>query len=262
MTPRPFFTRGPGLAFLRTVIEDCAGLDWGRADIAAIFKAVDLKCAELFPTEDRGEWFSPVFLGGVGIHHIPPHLVFAVYAIYADLRAGSPAPVPFRSAPLDLDGTTAVQLEPSEAFLVTSPDGDRAPLTDILLVIPAKMSEQWSSEIYGTPRLAPGVVRVSWNTAAAARPTALATGQLFLHPGTGRVLNPLAPDLGEAEEPDFFAEPILPSRLARYRERLVELSGTPLEVMAHNHETAKGVLEAYLSLPCPSPSEAQQGPDR
>jgi hypothetical protein len=264
MSPRPFFTRGPGLAFLKRLIEGSAGLDWGRADIAAIFRAVDAACAELFPTENRGGWFSPVFLGGVGIHHIPPHLVFAVYAVYADLRAGCPLPVPFLSAPLDLDATTAVQLEPSEAFQVTSPDGTPAPLTDILVVIPAKMSEQWSGEVYGTPHLQPDVVRLSWNTAAASLPTALATGQLFLHPASGRVLNPLDPDLGEAEEGDFFAEPLLPSRLTRYRERLSELCGTPLEVMARNHETAKGVVEAYLALPCaaPLPRRAQQGPDR
>lgn len=254
MTPRPFFTRGPGLAFLRALIEEGAGLDWGRADIASTFKVVDQKCAELFPTENRGEWFSPVFLGGAGINHIPPHLVFAVYAIYADLLGGSPEPIPFLSAPLAMNATTAVQFEPPGDFFVESADRERAPMTDLLLVVPAKMSEQWSGEVYGIPRLRPEVVRVSWNAAAASLPTAIATGQVYLHPGSGTVLDPMAPAFDEAEDCLFFEEPALPSRLARYRERLVELSGTPLEVLQHNHENGRRVLEAYLKVAEPRPA--------
>lgn len=247
MNARPFFTRGPHLAFIRSIIEGCAGLDWGRADIASIFRAVDQACSERYPAESRSGWFSPVFLGGVDISHIPPHLVFAVYAIYADLRAGSPAPTAFLSTPLDMEGTTAVQMEPSEAYRVESAVGAVAPMADILFIIPARMSEQWSTEIYGIPPVQDAVTRVSWN-AAAAEPTALATGQLLLHRESGQVLNPMAPAFSPEEEGLFFGEPVLPSRLERYRERLVELSGTPQDVLARNHDHARRVLEAYLEL--------------
>jgi hypothetical protein len=247
MDKRPFFTRSPRLAFLRDLMASCAELDWERTDLATIFRAVDQRCDELFPTENRGEWFSPVFLGGVGINHIPPHLIFAVYAIYADLIAGSPEPVPFLRHPLAWNGTTAVQLDPAEGHLVESFQREAAPMTDLLLVIPARMKEQWSAEIYGIPRLADGIIRVSWNSAAESLPTAICTGQLFLHPETGQILNPMAAVFSPEEEQRFFAEPVLPSRLERYRERLVELSGTPADVLERNHGQVQRVLGAYVA---------------
>jgi hypothetical protein len=60
------------------------------------------------------------------------------------------------------------------------------------------------------------------------------------------VLNPLASFFSSYEEQEFFAEPINSSRLERYRGRLADSFGTPLEVSERNHDSARDVLEAYL----------------
>jgi hypothetical protein len=249
MAARPFYTRSPRLAFLRALVEEHAKLDFERTDFAAIFRVVDERCADLFPDEDRGGWFSPMFLGGVGINHTPPHLVHAVYGIYSDLMAGSPEPVAFLAQPLNLFGTTAVQLDPTEDYQVASSTGAAAPLTDFLLRIPAKMPEHWICDIYGIPRLREAVTRVGWNMAAESLTTAICGGYLLLHEGLGQVLDPLAASFTMQEEEAFFAEAVIEDRLARYRERVTELIGNPLVVLERNHACAKRVLEAYLAGP-------------
>jgi hypothetical protein len=163
--------------------------------------------------------------------------------------AGSPKPVAFLAQPLNLQGTTAVQLEPTEGYLVASSTGARAPLTDFLIRIPAQMPVQWISDIYGIPRLREAVTRVGWNMAAESLPTAICGGYLLLHQGLGQVLDPLAASFTMEEEEAFFAEAVIEARLERYRERITELIGNPLTMLERNHDCAKRVLEAYLAAP-------------
>jgi len=243
----PFYTRGPGLAFVRDLVEAAAQLDFDRKDFARVFKAVDIQCSELFPSEHREQWFSPVFLGGAEVGHTPPHIIFGVYAIYSDLSDHCPEPVSFRSSPLNLAGAMAVQLEPGAGFLVESCLREAAPMTDLLLRIPARLTEHWIADIYGTPKFRPGVITAGWNMAAESLPTAICGGYLLLHEATRRVLNPIAAEFTAEEQELFFEEPPIASRLERYRERIAQQMGVPLDVLQRNHEQAQRVLEAYLA---------------
>jgi hypothetical protein len=251
MDPRPFYTRSPRLAFLRALVEAHAHLDFDRTDFATLFRAVDDHCSAIFPTEDRGNWFSPVFLGGAGINHTPPHIIHAVYAIYSDLIAGSPDPVPFLAQKLDMNGTTALQLDPAEGYKVESCDGESAPMTDMLIRIPAQLPEQWISDIYGIPGLRDDVTRVGWNMAADSLPTAICGGYLLLHQESQSTLDPLSASFTSEQEESFFTEPVHEGRLERYRDRIAELLGDPLDVLKRNHDNARRVLEAYLAAPDP-----------
>jgi hypothetical protein len=247
MSPRPFYTRSPRWSFLKLLVEEHADLSFSREDFARLFKAVDKCCSEIFPAEGRGNWFSPIFLGGTGVDHTPPHIISAVYAIYSDLVAGCPEPVPFLSGPLRMDGTTAVRVD-SGGYLVESCHREASPLTDILIRVRAKLPEQWLSDIYGTPRLAETSIRVGWNMAADAQPTAISGGYLLLHERSKSVLDPIAPSFTEEDKALFFAEPVMEARLERYRERIAEQIGIPLDVLQRNHDTARRAVEAYLAL--------------
>ncbi|WP_285568992.1 hypothetical protein [Geothrix limicola] len=240
------FTQSPRLAFLRKLVAEHADLSLDRTDFGRVFGALDAYCKEHFPTEERGGWFSPLYLGGIPIRHTPPHLVYAVFAIYLDLMKGPLEPVPFRARPLDMSGTLAIQIDPSEGFLVESIDGVAAPMTDILFVIPLTMPEAWTSDLYGLPKLHEEIVRIACHAAAVSCPTALTSAHLLLHPASKRVLSPLA-DFTESEKALFFAEPVNESRLERHRERLFESFGTPADVFFRNHDHVKRVLEACLA---------------
>lgn len=247
MHSRPFYTRSPRLAFVRALVEEHADFTYGREDFARIFKAVDKCCSEIFPIEDRGDWFSPIFLGGTEVDHTPPHIINAVYAIYSDLVAGTPEPTPFLAHPLNLDGTTAIRLDAGTCYCVESCNRGVAPVTDLLMRTRAKLPEQWLSDIYGTPQLKE-VIRVGWNMAAEALPIAISGGYLLLHEGTKQVLDPIAPSFTVEEKALFFAEPILEDRLGRYRQRVAEQIGIPLDVLQRNHDNAKRMLEASLAI--------------
>lgn len=244
--PRPFFTRSPELAPLRALVREHATLAFDRADLASVFRLVDEYCAGRFPEEHRGEWFSPLFLGGADIRHTPPHLICAVYAIYSDLREGSPEPVPYLAGPLDLEGATAIQLEPSAGFLVTSCLGEDAPLTDVLVKLPARLKAPWVSDIYGIPETRSTVIALGWNAASVLQPTAAGGGYLMVHPGARRVLDPMAPAFTYEEESLFFAERPHEGRLERYRERIAEQFGAPLPFLQRNHDHVRRVVEGYL----------------
>ena len=247
MSPSPFYTRSPRLAFVKRLVEEHAAFTFQREDFARVFKAVDRCCSDIFPTEDRGDWFSPIFLGGTEVDHTPPHIINAVYAIYSDLVAGSPEPIPFLSRPLNLDGTTTMQLGPGAGFFVESCNRGVAPTTDLLLRTHAKLPEQWIADIYGTPRLQ-DVIRVGWNMAAESLHTAISGGYLLLHESTRQVLDPMAPSFTEEEQGLFFAEPVLEERLDRYRQRVSGTIGIPLDVLQRNHDNAKRMLESSLAI--------------
>ncbi|HJV48804.1 MAG TPA: hypothetical protein VJ549_05980 [Geothrix sp.] len=241
----PLFTQSPRLAFLRKLVEEHADLNLDRSDFGRVFGAIDAYCKEHFPTEERGGWFSPLYLGGIPIRHTPPHLVYAAFAIYLDLLKGPLEPVPFRARPLVMDGTTAIRLDPGQGFHVETIDRETAPMTDILFVIPITMPEVWTSDLYGLPKLNDEIVRIACHAAATSCPTAITSAHLLLHPASSKVLSPLS-EFTTAETALFFAEPINESRLERHRERLCESFGTPEDVFRRNHDHTKRVLEACL----------------
>ncbi|HJV23962.1 MAG TPA: hypothetical protein VJ570_14770 [Holophagaceae bacterium] len=243
MTPRPFYTRSPRLAFLRELVMAHADLSYSREDVKRVFGAVDAHCKTHFPGEPRGGWVSPIMLGGAGLNHTPSHLMFAAYAIYADLAWGQAEPVPFLSGPLR-PGATALQFGAAEAHLLWDPDGVEAPLTDLLLICPTRASGEWIADAFGTPPLAPGVMPVGWHAAAESRFTAMGGGIVFLHRATGQALDPLV-DPTEAEAGHFFQSPPVAERMARHRERLVDSMGVTAEIRLLNSRTVLAVLEAY-----------------
>ena len=248
MPCRPFFTQSPRLAFLRRLVKENAVLDFSRADLSKVFEAVDSYCSNNFPTEERGGWFSPMLVGGALVNHTPPHLVFSTFAIYMSLVNGSLEPCPFLDQPLNMDGTTAVQLDSFQGYWVESCDREIARMTDILIITHLNTPEKWTLDLYGIPSLNDDVIRIGCHAHAEDFPRATASSTLLLHPATHKVINPLAPFTRD-EERLFFSEPINESRLERHRERLSESFGTPVDVMERNHENAKRVLEAYVTLP-------------
>ncbi|HJV90271.1 MAG TPA: hypothetical protein VJ623_08215 [Holophagaceae bacterium] len=246
MTLRPFYTRSARLAFLRELVIAQADLSYSREDVKRVFGAVDAHCQTHFPGEPRGGWVSPIMLGGAGLNHTPSHLMFAAYAIYADLAWGQAPPVPYLGGPLGR-GATAVQFGPGEAFRLWDPDGVGVPLTDLLLVCPTRASGEWIADAFGTPPLAPGVVAVGWHAAAESRFTAMAGGILLLHGASGQALDPLV-DPTPAEAECFFQSPPVPERMARHRERLAESMGVPAEIRLRNSRTILDVLERYAEV--------------
>ena len=244
---RPFYTRGPELAELRALVAGRADLSYSQADIGDLFRAVDAWCARRFPSLDRGSCFSPLFLGGTVVNHTPPHLIFAVYALYSDLHGGSPEPVPFRSCPLAWPGATALRIRPEEGLRVKAVDGSTAALTDLLISLPSGLDNAASRDIYGIPALAEGIVPVGCHGAAASRPEAMFSAELFLHPPSGAVLDPWSVLFTEAEEQLFFTGPVQYSRMASYRDLNAATLGVPMAMVAHNHITARHALEACLA---------------
>ena len=253
-----FFTRVPRLAFLRDLIAEQALSDYNLDDLSRVFKAVDAHCARFHPAKDRGDWFPPVMLGGCRLNHTPTHIIFAAYAIYADRAWGRAEPVAFLSAPLDLQAATAVRLPPSHGFQVLDGKGRASPMTDILLLIPARIRPEWVQDFYGVPDFRPTIVPLGWHMAAESSISALGSGMLFLDGESRRVLNPMA-DIGAEDEALFFAQPVTPAKLDRCRERLGEFFDVPVAVLTRNHETAKRVLEAYFARQGPAPDRPDAG---
>lgn len=243
---RPFFTRSPELAALKRLVLDNIDHAFDFKDFNRLFRAVDAYCAVQCPGLDRGDWFGPKVVGGAQVRHTPSHIVFAVLAIYLHLAKGDLDPVPFLSGPLDLNGATAVMIEPTDRFTVAGSDGIPHPMTDFLVFVPALTPVSWIMDTYGLLQPRQGVVVVGWHAAAQPHFTALSSGQLLLHTASRRVLNPLA-SFTEAEERTFFDEPVIQDRLSRHRERLVEVFGTPLKAMEGNLDSARRVVEAYLA---------------
>jgi len=246
METRPFFTRRPELAFLRQLVSEQARGTYEAADLKGLFRAVDALCRESFPKEEHGGWFSPLVYGGAPLNHTPPHILSAVYAIYADRARGERAPVPFLAGPLVHGGSTALQLDPSEGFTVMDCDREVVPLTDLLILHPSLAPAQWILDAYGCPALRPEVEVVGWHAAGISRFTAHASGLLLVHPEVPEALDPLA-DVGVDLAARFFSEPILASRVQRHCERFAESTGTPLEVLQANYASVKRVIDAYLS---------------
>lgn len=230
-------------------MQEHSDASFALADIKRLFKAVDAHCAKLLPNEERGGWFSPVILGGVSTNHIPPHILYAVYAIYAHLARGDADPVPFLAGPLNENGVTAITLEPTSRFMVVDRDRQAYPMTDLLIAIPSSTPVGWTLDNFGLPPLREAVQVVGWHSAAQPHPTAVSGGQLLLHLPSRRLLSPVSAFTAEEEE-IFFAEPVLSSKLERHRDRMVETLGTPIDVIARNMASARAVVEAYLS---PSP---------
>jgi len=243
---RPFFTRSPNHVSLRSLVERNTALDFDPSDFGKMFRAIDEHCSKTFSSRKPGSWFSPTYLGGAPIKHIPPHMISAAFAIYVDLAVGPLNPVPFLAQSLNMKGATAIQLDQADGFMAESSDGEIGPITDILFIIPAYMPEQWTLDLYGIPRLQDDVVRVVCVAASESCPTAIFSAQLLMHPFNRMVLNPLSSFFSSYEEQLFFLEPINSSRLERYRGRLADSFGTPLDVSERNHDSARDVLEAYL----------------
>jgi len=246
MNSEPFFTRSPRLAFVKKIILNNANVDSVKDNLKFTFKAIDIFCAEHFPPEDRGGWFSPLLMGGVSLNHTPPQIICAALAIYADLAKGMPSPSEFLASPLNWNGATAVQLKPSDRFLLRDRDRELAQMTDILFIIPTIAPEQWTSDYYGLPTLKDSIITIGWHAAAESRFAAMCGGFLCLDPYSKKVINPMAPFTLD-EERLFFAEASLPSTHERHRERLSGFLGTPADVIEGNHETARKVIEAYLA---------------
>lgn len=244
---RPFFTRSPELAALKRLVLENIDHAYDFKDFNRLFRAVDGFCAAQCPGLDRGDWFGPKVVGGAQVRHTPSHIVFAVLAIYLHLAKGDMDPVPFLSAPLDLDGATAVMIEPTGRFTVAGSDGIPRPMTDFLVFAPALTPVSWIMDTYGLLQPRAGVMVIGWHAAAQPDFRALSSGQLLLHTASRKVLNPLAA-FTEEEERTFFDEPVIQERLQRHRDRLVEVFGTPLEAMQGNLDAARRVVEAYLAV--------------
>ena len=248
MSPHPFYTRSPELAEVKRLVQAFVDVDHPFESFNKLIVAVDEFCSQRFPGGDRGGWFAPRILGGSPISHTPPHIIFWVYAIYLHLVNGDIDPVPFLSAPLRQNGATAITMEPSEQFLVSDGELNAYPMTDVLLIVPARTPRTWTADTYGLPEIQPNITIIGWHAAAQPFLKAVCSGQLLLEPESRTVLDPLAA-FSEEEEPLFFTEPVNQSRLNRYRERLTEVFGTPLEVLGQGSGSVRRVLEAYLSLP-------------
>ena len=246
MEPRLFFTRNPRLAFLRSLVEQHGEFTYKGDDLKRLFKAVDERCAELLPSDERGGWFTPLAFGGTSIKHIPPHIMYAVYALYSEMARKEEDPVSFLSGPLNKGGATAVQMEPSTHFTLMDSDRQCAPLTDILILVPSTAPWKWVLDLYGTPPIQAGVEVIGWYASAESQFTAMTGGILLYHPGVNRLLNPLAlPEDGQ--EGLFFIDQVMPNRVQRHLERFSESIGVPLEAIRWNFATAMQVVGAYLS---------------
>lgn len=245
MSTGMFFTRSPRLAFLRKMVQENASHNYDSVDLKQVFKVLDRYCADNLPPENRGAWFAPLVMGGTPVNHTPPHLIFAAGAIYADLSWGEVEAVPFLSSPLQRNTATAVRFGPSDQFLLLDRDRNSGPLTDVLLLIPSKVKDVWVADKYGIPVPDERVTTVGYHAASESLFTAVDGGLLLMHEAAGKVLNPMA-TITEEEEILFFEDPIDQSKIERSRERLVEYLGTPEDVLVHNHECIKRVLEAYL----------------
>jgi len=248
MSPFPFYTRNPELAEIRQLVQDFVDVDNPFESFNKLIVAVDGFCSERFPEDDRGGWFAPRILGGSPISHTPPHMIFWVYAIYLHLVNGDNDPVRFLSAPLRQDGATAITMVPSEQFLVLDEKLNAHPMTDVLLIVPAQTPRTWTADTYGLPEIKGSVTIVGWHAAAQPFMTAVCSGQLLLEPESRKVIDPLGA-FTEDDERIFFTGPVNLSRLNRYRDRLSEVFGTPLEALGQSSDSARRVLEAYLSLP-------------
>lgn len=246
MPKADFFTRSPRLAFLRKLVEDNSNRNFERADLGNLFKALDRYCAEQFPIEERGGWQGPLMMGGALLRHTPPHIIFAVSAIYAELTRDFVEPTAFLSGPLNRQGATAIQFGSESGFKVMDRDREAAPMTDLLVFIPANAPHPWVMDFYGIPEIKNEVTSIGWHAAAQSRFTAICSGLLFLHEPSRKVLDPMAP-MTLVDQRRNFVDPILDGKLDRHLERLVELFGTPLDVLEANHANAKRVIEAYLA---------------
>lgn len=242
-----FYTRSQALAPLRALVVQHADLSYSQADLARLFTQVDAYCAETLRTRPRSSPFSPMLLGGAEANHTPPHIIFAVYAIYFDLRAGCPEVVPFRSTPLAMNRATALRIEPEAGFTVKAGSGELAPLTDVLLLLPSSIDAARSVDTYGIPGIREGVISVGCHGAAGSVPEAMFSALLYVHPASRTVLNPWSPLFTEAEQRTFFTEPVVPARLAGFRELNAASMGMPMAMVEHNHITARRVLEACLA---------------
>ena len=247
MTLSEFYTRSQALAPLRNLVARHADLSYSHEDMAQLFAKVDAHCAQTLGTEARHIPFSPLLLGGTVANHTPAHIIFAVYGIYFDLKAGCPEPVPFLASPLNLNATTALRMPPEAGFTVKTGSGELAPLTDLLLKIPGIIDAARSTDTFGIPATRNGVIAVGCHGAAASVPEAIFSALLFLDPASRRVLNPWSPLFTEAEEATFFQEPVVPSRLASFRELNAASLGMPPAMIEHNQITARRVLEACLA---------------
>ena len=246
-TLHTFYTRRPGLAPLRALIEQHADLSYSRADLARVLEVVNEYCAVHHPAATRYTCFAPMVLGNTPVNHTPPHLLFATYAIYLDLMGGSPEPVPFLSAPLSLNATTALRISPEAGFLLKAPLGSLAPLTDFLVVIPGVMDAATSQDTYGLPPVREGVRFVGCHGGAQASPEAMFGGQLYLHQASRTVLSPWSSCFTEAEERLFFTQPVNRNKVTDYQEVNAAAAGVPMGVLEHNHIVARRVLEACLA---------------
>jgi len=245
MTPNNFFTRSSNLAFLRNLVVENSNLSYDQNNVKFFFEAVDAYYADHLPGEGRGGWFPPLMVGGAHLSHIPPHIVFAIAGILADLRTGSVEPVPFLFAPLNLDGATAAKFEPTDQYLVMDKDRLAAPLTDLLIIAPSTVPKELILDYYGITQLNAGTTAISWHAAAESHFSAMNSGIIFLHHESNTVLNPMLPYTHEVGRL-FFGEGADLPRLERHLDRLEEFLGIPRDVMTFNHETARRVVEAYL----------------
>jgi hypothetical protein len=247
MPEQAFYTRSPMLADLKRLVQENAHGEYRFHEFRHLFNAVEIYCAEYFPSESRGGWFSPRVVGGAQVSHVPPHVLYAVFAIYMHLAYGDLDPVPFLNGPLEMNGATAVMLEPTDRFMVLDRTGCAHPMTDFIIIAPTSTPLSWTLDTYGLPELQVGIAVIGWHAAAQPHWTALNTSQLLMHVQSKKVLDPLA-TFTEEEEGLFFSEPVNHERLGRHRDRLVETFATPLDVMQQNSGTALRVLKEYLAL--------------
>lgn len=241
-----FYTRHPDLAAIKRLVQEHLDPRHPFEAFSTLISALDAHCSKHYPGEDRGGWFTPRILGGASISNTPPHVVFWLYAIYMHLVDGDREPVPFLSGPLNTRGTTAITMEPTERFQVVDRHRSAHPMTDFLAIMPALTPRTWTVDTYGLPEIQPDVTVIGWHSAAQPFLMAVCSGQLLLHPGSKKVLDPLS-TMTQEDEKLFFREPVIPARLERHRERLVEVFGTPLEAFEQSSDSARQVVEAYLA---------------
>ena len=247
MARSPFFTRHKRLKFIRHFVADNADLSFDFNDLKRLFTALDAYCAAHLPQENRGGWFPLVIAGGASLNHTPPHILCSAYAVYAHLARGDVNPVPFGSVPLGANVAAALQLEPDSGFVVVDRDGQPFPMTDFLVLLPASTQRMWTLDLYGLPPLSEEVDVLGWHSAAQPHYRAVASGQVLVHRPSRQVLDPMSL-FTLAEEQLFFAEAVSFSKLERYRARLEELVGAPVDVIRQNTEQARKAVEACLAV--------------
>jgi hypothetical protein len=246
MVEPEFFTRSEKAAFLIELVKENSIRNFDVNDLKTLFGAVDQYCATHFPSEDRGGWFSPTILGGAPLAHTPPHIMCAVYAIYADMARGCPEPVSFLGGALNWTGATAVCMNEETKFVISDRDRLHSPISDVLFVHPANFQDDWISDFYGVPSLSDGVSAIGWHASAKAHFASTCSGLLLVHHSRKLVINPIS-ITNKGKESWLFDEPISNSKLGRHRERLVEFLATPLDVLQENHENARKLLKAFIT---------------